>query len=406
MKAVPVTDSIHWVGAVDWNLRDFHGFETPRGTTYNCYLAVGADKVALIDTVKTPFVPELLARVRDVVELERVDYIVVNHIEPDHNSGMRLVAEACPNAKLVASASGVRGIAEYHGADIEVTAVGADDTLDLGGLTLKFMPSPMLHWPDSMFTHCPEQCCLMPNDAFGQHLASSARFADEVGLELAIEELAVYYANILMPLGSQVAKAVSKIVEAGWTCSTIAPSHGVIWRHRDVPTLIDAYDRYSGGDTYDKLVIAYGTMWGSTDVMAREIADGAASTGVDVKLFDLAETAYSLVTRHVFDGRALLVGSPTLHHGMLHRPAGYLQYLGGLKPKGKIAGAFGSYGWSSGATKELTGRLETIGFELPEPDLTVKFKPSTDDLAACFAWGEAFGRRVLDAGAMSANAEG
>ncbi|TLM97988.1 MAG: MBL fold metallo-hydrolase [Actinobacteria bacterium] len=186
MRAVPVTDRIHWVGAIDWNLRDFHGYDTPRGTTYNAYLVQGADKIALVDTVKTPFVPELLERITTLVPLERIDYIVVNHIEPDHNSGMRLVAEACPNAKLVASAGGVRGIAEYHGADIDVAAVGATDSIDLGGTTLRFMPMPMVHWPDSMFTYCPEQCCLMPNDAFGQHLASSARFADEVGLDLAM----------------------------------------------------------------------------------------------------------------------------------------------------------------------------------------------------------------------------
>ncbi len=405
MNAVPVTESIHWVGAVDWNLRDFHGFETPRGTTYNCYLVQGADKTALVDTVKVPFVPELLERIKSVAPLESIDYIVVNHIEPDHNGGMRLVAEACPNAKIVASAGGVRGIAEYHGTDIEVSAVGADDVLDLGGLTLKFMPMPMVHWPDSMFTYCPERCCLMPNDAFGQHLASSERFADEVGLELAVEELVTYYANILMPLGSQVAKAVGKVVESGWTCKTIAPSHGVIWRERDIPTLVDTYDRCASGDTYDKLVVAYSTMWGSTDHLAREIADGAISAGVDVKLFDLAVTPFAHVTRHVFDSRAVLIGSPTLHHGMLYRTAGYLQYLAGLKPAGKIAGAFGSYGWSSGATKQMTARLTEMGLEMPMPDFTVKYRPSEAEIDAAREWGAEFGRRVMEMGAAEMSGE-
>ena len=139
--------------------------------------------------------PELLERVQSVVPLDQIDYIVVNHVEPDHNGGMRMVAAKMPNAKIVASAGGVRGIAEYHGDSSDITAVGADDSLDLGGLTLKFMPMPMVHWPDSMFTYCPERCTLMPNDAFGQHLASSSRFADEVGLELATEELIVSRAN-------------------------------------------------------------------------------------------------------------------------------------------------------------------------------------------------------------------
>ncbi|MDZ4168583.1 MAG: FprA family A-type flavoprotein [Coriobacteriia bacterium] len=400
MNAVPVTDSIHWVGAIDWNLRDFHGFETPRGSTYNAYLAVGADKVALVDTVKVPFVPELLQRVASVVALDKIDYIVVNHVEPDHNGGLRLVMQACPNAKVVASAGGVRGVAEYHGSDLQLTAVGPDDSLDLGGLTLRFMPMPMVHWPDSMFTYCPEQFCLMPNDAFGQHLASSSRFADEVGLALAVEELITYYANILMPLGPQVAKAIEKVVAAGWVCKTIAPSHGVIWRERDIATLLDTYGRCTSGDTYDKLVVAYGTMWGSTDILAREIADGAIGVGCEVKLFDVASTPYAHITRHVFDGRALLLGSPTLHHGMLYRPAGYLQYLAGLKPKDKAVGAFGSYGWSSGATKQIAARFDEMGLEMPFGDFTCKYAPSADELAGARAWGEQFGRLVIERGKL------
>src|SRR5512133_391360 len=142
MQAIPVSDGIHWVGVIDWNLRDFHGYETPRGTTYNAYVVIGADKIALIDTVKTPFVPEMLERVADVVPLDKIDYIVVNHVEPDHNSGLRAVMEALPQAKVVASSGGVRGIAGYHGEDIAalVDAVGADDVIDLGGKTLRFVP--------------------------------------------------------------------------------------------------------------------------------------------------------------------------------------------------------------------------------------------------------------------------
>ncbi len=396
MPATPVSDGINWVGAVDWNLRDFHGFETPNGTTYNAYLVQGADKTALIDTVKTPFVPELLEHVAQVTALDTIDYIVVNHIEPDHNSGLRLVMEAIPQAKVVATTAGVRGIAEYHGPDLEVTAVGADDVIDLGGKTLHFLPMPMVHWPDSMFTYCPESQTLMPNDAWGQHLASSERFADEVGLDLAIEELVTYYANILMPVSAQVAKAASKVVELGWACDTIAPSHGVIWRRDTVPAAFDIYDRLTAGETEEKLVVAYSTMWGSTDVLAREIADGASSTGVDVKTFDLAEASYALVTRHIMDSRALLLGSPALHRGMLYRVAGFLQYINGLKPKDKIAGVFGSYGWSSGATKEMATRLGEIGMELPENELTCKYRPLPADLQAAREWGTRFGERVKE----------
>ncbi len=409
MRASMITDSIHWVGAIDWNLRDFHGYETPHGSTYNAYLVIGDDKIALVDTVKVPFVPELLQRVQSVVPLDKIDYIVVNHIEPDHNGGMRLVADACPNAKLVASPGGVRGIAEYHGPGIEVEAVTGDSVIDLGGKTLRFLPMPMVHWPDSMFTYCPEAKTLMPNDAFGQHVASSERFADELGVDLALEEMTEYYANILMPLGKQVAKAIEKVVANEWELDVIAPSHGVCWRGDDVGTVVTALADLASGVTRDKLIIAYTTMWGSTDILAREIADGVAETGVDVEVYDLAVAAYSHIMRDLLESRAILLGSPTLHHGMLHRVAGFLQYMAGLKPADKIAGVFGSYGWSSGATKQMTARLEDIGFGLPEKDFTQKFRPTDEDLANAREWGRTFGEHVLAMGrgedVMAAGAE-
>lgn len=399
MHAVQISDTIHWVGVIDWELRDFHGFETPRGTTYNAYLVRG-EKTALIDTVKLAFVDELLSRVRSVMDPADVDYIVVNHCEPDHNGGLRAVMEAMPNAKVVASGSGVRAVAEYHDG-LEVGQVGAEDTIDLGGRTLQFLPQPMLHWPDSMFTYCPEDCVLMPNDAFGQHLASEERFADEVGVDLALEELAVYYANILMPLGRQVTKAVEKIKELGWLCHVIAPSHGVAWRGVDILSMLDAYERMSSGVRQAKVLVAFSTMWGSTDALARAVADGVASEGVDVSAHDIAVTPFAQLTRELLDSNVLLLGSPTLHHGMLYRVAGYLQYVAGLKPTGRIGGAFGSYGWSSGATKQVTGRLEEIGFECPIEPYTQKYRPTEDELEAARAWGAQFAQLAKERAGQS-----
>ncbi|MCE5202812.1 MAG: FprA family A-type flavoprotein [Actinomycetia bacterium] len=386
MRAIPVSDGIWWVGGIDWNLRDFHGYETPRGTTYNAYLVRGEDTWALVDTVKTPFVYELLSRVSHVVDPAQVGLIVVNHVEPDHNSGLQDVMAAMPHARVVASGSGVKGVAEYHDG-LVVDAVGSDDVIDLGGRTLRFMPAPMVHWPDSMFTYCPEVETLMPNDAFGQHLASSARFADEVGRDLAFTELGTYYANILLPISAQVSKMVDKIAEAGWEPEVIAPSHGVVWRGSDVGAAIAAYRQWTSGAKRDKAVIAYSTMWGSTNLLAHAIADGVAAGGVEVRLYDLAVTPGSLITYELLESKALLLGSPTLHHGMLYRLAGYLQYLEGLKPAGRLAAFFGSYGWGGGAVKQMRERVSQIGLETPFEDFTVKFKPTAEDLAAAEAWG-------------------
>lgn len=396
MRAIPVSDGIHWVGAVDWNLRDFHGYETPRGTTYNAYLVQGAETVALVDTVKAPFVDELLSRVSEVVDRAKVGLIVVNHVEPDHNGGLRAVMAAMPNARVVASASGVKGVAEYHDG-LEVEAVGPDDVIDLGGRTLRFLPVPMVHWPDSMFTYCPEVTTLMPNDAFGQHMASAERFADEVGVDLALEELGIYYANILMGLGTPVGKAVAKIAEVGWAPSIVAPSHGVIWRGEALGRAIEAYGRWTSNTLRDKVVVAYGTMWGSTDALARRIADGVAAEGVEVSLHDLAVSPVATVTHELLEAKGLLMGSATLHRAMLFRVAGYLQWLAGLKPVGRLGGAFGSYGWSSGAVEQITERMTEIGFQMVGEPYTQKYRPTEDELAAAFEWGREFARAVKEA---------
>ncbi|HEY5548466.1 MAG TPA: FprA family A-type flavoprotein [Coriobacteriia bacterium] len=398
MRSVPVSEHITWVGAVDWNLRDFHGFETSRGSTYNAYLVSGSDKVALIDTVKTQFVGELLSRISDVMDPAKIDLIVVNHIEPDHNSGLVQVMAACPNARVVASASGVRGIAEYHDG-LVVEAVGAADVIDLGGVTLDFLPASMVHWPDSMFTYCPEDAVLMCNDAFGQHLASAERFADEVGVELALEELRVYYSNILLPLGTQVGKVLAKVAAAGWAPTTIAPSHGVIWRGEAVGRALAAYEEWGSDDALrDKVVVVYSTMWNSTDELAKTVADAVASQGVDVELFDLAVASIAQIMREILDARGLLFGSPTLHHGMLYRVAGFLQVLAGLKPVGRIGAAFGSYGWSSGATKQIGERMTEIGIEVVQEPYTQKFRPTADELEAARVWAIEFAGKVKAAG--------
>jgi flavorubredoxin len=398
MRAVLVTEGIHWVGAVDWDLRDFHGFETPSGTTYNAYLAVGEEKVALVDTVKARFVPELLSRVESVVALDTIDYIVVNHIEPDHNGGLPQTMAACPNARVVASGSGAKGVAEYHGG-LEIDTLGKDEVLDLGGLTLRSLAMPMVHWPDSMFTWCEERATLLPNDGFGQHLASSERFADEVGHDRVLREARTYFANILMPLGKQVGGAVEKITAAGWEPEIIAPSHGGIWRGKEsVDAVLAAYGEWLSGDRRDTIVVAYSTMWESTAQMAHAIADGVAEEGFECCVYDIASSRLADITDSLLDAKALLLGSATLHHGMLYRVSGYLTYLEGLKPKGLLGGVFGSFGWSSGATQGMRERMEAIGIEVLDEEFVTRFRPSEDELEAARQWGRRAAKAARDRG--------
>ena len=393
MRAVQVSENIWWVGAIDWSLRDFHGFDTPEGTTYNAYLVKGETGVALIDTVKAPFVPELLSRVSSIVDLAEVTHIVVNHVEPDHNGGLPDVMAAIPKACVVASGSGVRGVAKYHNG-LVVEPVKQGDVIDLGGRTVTFLPMPMVHWPDSMFSYCPEERVLMPNDAFGQHVSSSERFADEYGLDGALEELGIYYANILMPLGTQVGKAVQKVLDQGWAIDVIAPSHGLIWRGDTIAPMLAEYARWTAGEKRDKAVVVFSTMWGSTATLAASIADGITAGGIEVAMYDLALTSQAHIAYELLEAKALVLGSPTLHHGMLYRVAGFLQYLEGLHPTERIAGVFGSFGWGGGAAKAIRVRLEEIGFELPFEDFTEKFRPTAEDLAAAEAWGRTIAEAV------------
>lgn len=393
MRAVQVTEHIWWVGALDWGLRDFHGFETPHGATYNAYLVRGETGTALVDTTKAPFVPELLARISSVMDPAEITLIVVNHVEPDHNGGLADVMAAIPNARVVASAGGVTGVADYHNG-LVVDAVGPDDVIDLGGRTLRFLPMPMVHWPDSMFTYCLEEKTLLPNDAFGQHVCTDARWADEHGLDEAVAEARTYYANILMPLGALVSKAIAKVLDTGWPIDVIAPSHGLMWRGEGIDRILAAYGTWDASQRLEKALVVYTTMWGSTDMLARRIADGIAATGVDVELYDLAVSSIAKITDAMLDSRAVAFGSSTIHRGMLFRMAGYLHYLSGLKPKGMIAGLFGSYGWSKGAEKQMREALEPIGFEIPFEDFLVKAKPTAADLTAAEAWGRAIGEEV------------
>lgn len=393
MRAIQVSENIWWVGAIDWNLRDFHGYETPRGTTYNAYIVKGETGIALIDTVKGPFVPELLSRVADVTPLESVTHIVVNHVEPDHNNGLPEVMAAMPQARVVASPGGQRGVAEYHNG-LAIDAVKADETIDLGGRTLTFLPMAMVHWPDSMFTYCAEERVLMPNDGFGQHVASDERFADELGPEDAIGELKIYYANILAPVNTAVSKALDKLEEKAWEIDVVAPSHGVIWRKAEFATAWARYREWSSATLKDKAVVIYSTMWGSTQTLAHRIAEGIGGGGVDVEMHDLGVTTLAHITTDILDAKAIVFGSPTLHHGMLYRVAGYLQYLSGIKPVGRIGGIFGSYGWSKGAEKQVRERMDAIGIELVADDFLVKFRPTEDDLAAAEAWGRQIAEAV------------
>ncbi|MGB9914752.1 MAG: FprA family A-type flavoprotein [Candidatus Bathyarchaeales archaeon] len=392
MSRVVLAEGINWVGVVDWNIRDFHGYVTRRGTTYNAYL-IQDEKTVLVDTVKHIFANELIQKICELVDPEKIDYIIVNHVEMDHSGSLPIIAKYAKNAIIIASARGKDAIIEHYGSDFRIQVVKTGDELKLGKRTLRFIEAPMLHWPDSMFTYVVEDKILMPNDAFGQHLATSARFDDEVDEHVLMEEAKTYYANILMPLAPLITRKLEEVTQMDIPIAMIAPSHGVIWRANPAK-IIKAYADWSAGAAKNKLVVVYDTMWGSTDKMARAIAEGAASQGVEVKVLKLRAADLTEAMTEILDAKAVVVGSPTLNNGMFPTISSFLTYAAGLKPKGKLWVFFGSYGWGGGAVKGMTEMAQKAGFQIHESSIEVKYVPDQADLKKCFELGQQIAAKI------------
>jgi flavorubredoxin len=391
-RAVPVTEDVWWVGAIDWNVRDFHGYKTQRGSTYNAYLIM-ADRITLIDTVKAPFREEMMARIASVVDPARVDYIVSNHSEPDHSGALpETMAEIRPE-KVFASATGVKTLREHFGFSGELSAVADGERLSLGNRTLTFMETRMLHWPDSMFAYLNEEELLFSQDAFGMHLASLERFDDEIDPALLEYEAATYYANILLPYSPLVLKLLEKVTAAGLDFRTIAPDHGPIWR-KDIAGILARYGKWAAQKPTAKAVVVYATMWHSTEKMARAISEGLAAGGLRVMLMSMDEVHRSEVVYELLEAGAIAIGSPTLNNHLLPKMADVLTYLRGLKPRNLVGAAFGSYGWSGEAVLEISEILAEMKVESVGDGIRVKHVPDAETLERCFELGTEMARRV------------
>ncbi|MGP1585938.1 MAG: FprA family A-type flavoprotein [Schwartzia sp. (in: firmicutes)] len=381
MQAIEIRPNLYWLGAIDWSMRSFHGYATSRGSSYNAYLIVD-DKITLIDTVKRPFVGELLSRIASVIDPAKIDYIVSNHAEPDHSGSIPLLLPHCPNAKIYTSdPQGLKALAARYG-NLAYEAVKTGDTLSLGQRTLRFVATPMLHWPDSMVTYCPEEKILFSNDAFGQHLASNRLFDDENDLSIVMAEAKKYYANILMLYGRQ-AQAALKAVRA-LDLDMIAVGHGVLWRSH-IEDILSAYEKWSEGELEERAVVVFDSMWGSTEALARTITDAFTARKIPVSYFDLRVDEISDAITEVLTSKYLAVGSPTLNNQMMPNVAAFLCYLKGFVPKGRQAFAFGSYGWGGQSIAQVEAELRAAGCDICRPMVRVANVPTEAQLTSLHA---------------------
>ncbi len=394
MEKVELKKGIYWVGAIDWNVRDFHGYSTPFGTTYNAYLILD-EKNVLVDTVKAPFYLEMLGRISEIIDPSRIDMIVSNHVEMDHSGSLSQIVERIGNPLVITSEKGKKGLEKHYQRSMNFRTVKTGDAFSIGHRTLAFVEAPMLHWPDSMFTYIKEDQLLLPNDAFGQHFASCQRFEDEVGGEV-MKHAAKYYANILWPLAPLILKKVDEVVKMGIPIDMIGPSHGFIWR-KDPSRIIRAYVDWSQGKAGRKILIVYDTMWGSTESMAKAILKGLIEEGAEAKLLHLRSNHRSDIIHEMLEAKGILLGSPTLNNGMFPTMGDFLTYMRGLKPKGKIFGLFGSHGWGGGAVKEMRKNLVEEKFEVWEKELPIQYIPDSEELRSAIQFGREFAKKVLGA---------
>ena len=392
MRPVEITRGIYDVGVIDWNIRDFHGYSTYRGTSYNAFLIVD-EKIALIDTVKKDFSDQLLGNISKIIDPKKIDYMISNHTEMDHSGGLpRLMHRIGEDKPLYCSKMGAKNLARHFPQKWNYQAVGTGEKLSLGNRTLTFLETRMVHWPDSMFTYLMEDKILFSSDGFGQHYAGHERFDDQIGEDIMLHAKK-YYANILLLYSPLILKLLDTVTQMGLEIDMICPDHGIIWR-KDPGKIINAYAKWAKQEQEKKAVVVYDTMWHSTQAMADEIAAGIANKGVSVRPIHIRSSHRSEIMTEVLDAAAVVVGSPTLNNQLFPTVSDFLVYMKGLKPLNKIGAAFGSYGWSGEAVKLINKELQDMKFDVIDPGIRIQYVPENKGLEACFELGQKIGQAV------------
>jgi len=390
LNKIEIKPDIYWVGGIDWDLRSFHGYNTPKGTTYNAYLIID-NKITLIDTVKHYLFNEMLNRIKEIVDPSKIDYIISNHVEMDHSGSITKLLEFCPNTKIITSTRGEKGLHLHYKKELNLKVVNSGDTLNIGKKILTFFHIPMVHWPDSMVTYIPNDKLLLPNDAFGQHIASCERFDEELEWGILKQDAAKYYANIVMPYGDQVKKALEMLTKLD--INMIAPSHGIIWK-KYLSNILKEYSKWANFETENKALIVYDSMWGSTEKIAYALYEGIEETGIKVTIRNLKNTHISDIITDVLSSKFILLGSPTMNNTMLPAMGGFLTYLKGLKPRNRIGFVFGSYGWGGQAVGEIEKILRELSWDLPIKSLNINYVPNENDLKNTKKIGETLVKNI------------
>jgi flavorubredoxin len=389
-NVIKIAENVYWVGVRDWSRRLFDALiPLPRGTTYNAYLVLGRGGKALIDTVNPGFEGELEEKIRVLTSPEEIDYVVMNHAEPDHAGAIPHIMRVAQKAKLVTTSMGLKMAQTYYHVPKERIKVVSDgEAISLGGKRLRFIEAPMLHWPETMFTYLEEDGILFSCDFFGSHLAGGV-YSDEV------EDLLIhaqrYWGEIMMPFRAMAQKAMEKL--ASLEVKVIAPSHEPI--HRRLEPILNAYKRWTAGETRWKAAIAYVSMWGGTEAIVKQMAETLVDEGIELALHNLAVADVGDLAKDLVDSRAIVLGAPTVLGGA-HPLAVYATYLlRALRPPAKFLVLLSCYGWGGGAMKQVQELLGQLKLEVVGA-LEVNGPPTEDHLRQIAKMGRTLAKRIKE----------
>ena len=391
---IEIKNNVYYVGVNDRNKAKFEGlWPLPEGVSYNSYLIVD-DKVALIDTVDLAFFPQFLDNIREVIGDRPIDYIVINHMEPDHSGSMSLMRKYYPNVEVIGNKKSFNLLKGFYGPPFKEIEVKNGDEISLGKHSLKFFITPMVHWPETMMTLDLTDNILFSGDAFGCFGALNGGVLDDnINCDEFWLEMVRYYSNIVGKYGTPVQNALKKFngVQLDYLCST----HGPVW-HTHLQRVLNEYDRMSRYDTEEGVVICYGTMYGHTEAMAEVIAREVSNQGIkNVKVYNVSKTHHSYLIRDVFRYKALVVGAPTYNTGLYHEMEVFLSEIANRDIKNHVIGWFGSHGWASKAVSKIAEWNENhIKFEPVGVPVDMTQALDETSIEQCKALGKAIADRL------------
>lgn len=394
-RILNLTKDVQWIGVLDRDIKTFDiVMETKYGTTYNAYL-IRAEKVALVEVVKERFWATYLQKLQRLTDPSRIEYIIVNHTEPDHSGSMAKLLDVAPNAKVVGSSNAIRYLRDQMGRDFPHIVVKDGQTLDLGGKHLRFLNAPNLHWPDSIFTYLEEEQILFTCDVFGEHFCHENPVDDLAG---DFEDAFRYYFDVILkPFSKFMLQALEKIRPLA--VQIICPGHGVILR-KDWKKWVDLTEQLAREavalPVSNRVLVAYVSAYQYTAQIAGLIAQGIRQAGaIDVDLCDIEKMPLEELERKLAESEAIVLGSPTLNQNVLLQIYQVFALLNPIRDKGKLAAAFGSFGWSGEGVKIMNSGLSQLKLKVWDEGLAVRFYPHGEIQEKCIAYGKAFGEKLL-----------